>query len=160
MATITINCSTPESRIYYTLDGSIPTESSNLYSEPFELNSTTTIKSKAFKEGYNDSDINSLKAYTISYEWVGSIGDPVCVNSEINWSSYKLNLGVEGNTYYIIYNAGVPTRIDISAVNETTQEPIELTSPTLSEDGVNFYLSFVMPSSSAKITAKYHNSAN
>lgn len=161
MATIAISCSTPESRIYYTLDGSIPTESSNLYSEPFELNTPSTLKSLSRRDGWLESDVAEEILYSINYEWIDTKpAAQIDISSKNDLPNDSLNLGIAGNTYYLLYNAGVPMRIDISVVNETTQEPIELTSPTFTEDGMNFYLSFVMPSSSIKITAKYHNSAN
>ena len=48
--TIEINCF-DGAKVYYTTDGSEPTESSALYSKPLELNKTTTVKAKAFKSG-------------------------------------------------------------------------------------------------------------
>ena len=55
--TIQISCSTPDSQIYYTLDNSTPDSSKSLYSNQFEVESGTTIKAIAIKEGYIDSDI-------------------------------------------------------------------------------------------------------
>ena len=55
--TIQITCSTPESKIYYTLDGNTPSSSSTLYSDTFTADIGTTIKAIGIKEGYLDSDI-------------------------------------------------------------------------------------------------------
>ena len=63
MATIRISCETQDAKIMYTTDDSEPTESSNLYSDVFEVDSPVTIKARAFKEGYEPSDI-ATKAYT------------------------------------------------------------------------------------------------
>ena len=57
MATIKISCETQDAKIMYTTDDSEPTESSNLYSDVFEVDSPVTIKARAFKEGYEPSDI-------------------------------------------------------------------------------------------------------
>ena len=54
---IQISCSTPDSQIYYTLDNSTPDSSKSLYSNQFEVESGTTIKAIAIKDGYIDSDI-------------------------------------------------------------------------------------------------------
>lgn len=54
---IQISCSTPDSQIYYTLDNSTPDSSKSLYSNQFEVESGTTIKAIAVKDGYIDSDI-------------------------------------------------------------------------------------------------------
>jgi len=55
--TIQILCSTPLVDIYYTDDGSIPTSLSNLYTAPFLLSETKTIKAIASKTNYNDSNV-------------------------------------------------------------------------------------------------------
>ena len=57
---IQITCSTPDSQIYYTSDNSEPNKQSNLYSDIFEVEEGTTIKAKAYKEGYIESDIHFL----------------------------------------------------------------------------------------------------
>lgn len=59
MSKIQITCETQDAQIYYSTDGS---DSSNLYSEPFELNEESTIKARAKKTGYNDSDLASFTA--------------------------------------------------------------------------------------------------
>ena len=46
---VTLDCSTDGATIYYTTDESDPKTSSTLYSEPFELNATATIKAIAVK---------------------------------------------------------------------------------------------------------------
>jgi hypothetical protein len=44
-------------QIYYTLDGSMPDSTKTLYSKPFELTATTTVKARAYKTGHTESDI-------------------------------------------------------------------------------------------------------
>jgi len=46
---ITLSCTSPETSIYYTLDGSEPTEFSTLYTEPFYAADGTTVKSIAYR---------------------------------------------------------------------------------------------------------------
>lgn len=55
MSTVQITCSTPDSQIYYTLDGNDPTENSNLYSTQFETTGGITIKARAYKKEYEES---------------------------------------------------------------------------------------------------------
>ena len=57
---IQISCSTPSSRIYYTIDNTEPSSNSNLYSSLFSVNIGATIKAIGIKEGYLDSDIATL----------------------------------------------------------------------------------------------------
>lgn len=47
---------TPDASIYYTLDGSIPTMQSLLYTQPLHLSATTPIRAVAVKEGFLPSD--------------------------------------------------------------------------------------------------------
>ncbi|MBO4721576.1 MAG: DNA/RNA non-specific endonuclease [Muribaculaceae bacterium] len=48
---VIINCATENASIYYTIDGSIPTSSSTLYSEAITISATTTFKALAVKDG-------------------------------------------------------------------------------------------------------------
>ena len=45
--------------IYYTIDGSIPTRSSPVYTAPFKLRTAGTVRAKVVLNGYNDSPIAS-----------------------------------------------------------------------------------------------------
>ena len=57
--TITIECSTAGASIYYTLDGSTPSAASTLYSGPFTIDVSKTIKALAAKTGLIDSAVAS-----------------------------------------------------------------------------------------------------
>jgi hypothetical protein len=54
---ITLNCATADAVIRYTLDGSIPTSGSTLYSKPVKVSRNTVIRVGAFKAGMLDSVI-------------------------------------------------------------------------------------------------------
>lgn len=61
---VSITCSDADAVIRYTTDGSVPTESSTVYSAPFTVNTTTTVKAKAWKTGMNPSFVATT---TISF---------------------------------------------------------------------------------------------
>ena len=54
---VTITCGTSGADIYYTTDGSEPTESSTKYSGAFQVSTTTTVKAIAVKAGYENSSV-------------------------------------------------------------------------------------------------------
>ena len=61
---VVLTTTTDTASIFYTLDGSAPTTESALYTAPIEINSTTTLKAIAIKEGMTES--NALtEVYTI-----------------------------------------------------------------------------------------------
>ncbi len=62
--TVTMQSTTLGVTIVFTTDGTEPNSSSQVYSNPINVNSSTTIKAKAFRDGWNDSATASA-TYTI-----------------------------------------------------------------------------------------------
>lgn len=62
---VALSCTTTGATIRYTTNSSEPTSSSTVYSSPINVSSTTTIKAKAFKDGWTPSSTASA-TYTIS----------------------------------------------------------------------------------------------
>jgi hypothetical protein len=60
---VTITCSTPNSSIFYTNDGTLPTPSSTPYSEPINVSSTVTLKAIATAAGMDNSFV-ATSVYT------------------------------------------------------------------------------------------------
>jgi hypothetical protein len=54
---VSLSCNAQGAAIHYTTDGSTPTASSTTYASPITVNSTVTIKAKAFKDGMTDSPV-------------------------------------------------------------------------------------------------------
>lgn len=54
---ITLSCSTDGATIYYTLDGNNPTTSSTVYSTPFSITESKTIKAIAVAENMDNSNV-------------------------------------------------------------------------------------------------------
>jgi hypothetical protein len=57
--TVAISCSTPEATIYYTTNGSEPTQNSDIYSSPLVISVITPLKARAFRDGWTPSNISS-----------------------------------------------------------------------------------------------------
>lgn len=60
--TVEIGSTTKDAEIYYTLDGTEPTEESQRYSHPFVIKESSNIKAKAVKEGCSPSKTFSIEA--------------------------------------------------------------------------------------------------
>ena len=61
---VAIDCTTEGASIFYTDDGTEPSESSTPYEDTLTISETTTIKAKAFKTGYTPSSI-ATATYTL-----------------------------------------------------------------------------------------------
>ena len=57
MVEVNIQTATSGADIYYTLDDSIPTETSITYHGPFGLSETAIVKARAFLDGFRDSEV-------------------------------------------------------------------------------------------------------
>ncbi|MFK8023548.1 MAG: chitobiase/beta-hexosaminidase C-terminal domain-containing protein [Ilumatobacter sp.] len=64
LAKIEMDTGTRAAEIRYTVDGSDPDENSLLYTEPFFVTESTTIKAKTYREGFFESTITQ-RSYTI-----------------------------------------------------------------------------------------------
>jgi len=63
--TVTISDATPGSTIYYTTNGTTPTTSSTVYTAPFTVSTSETVRAIAVASGFTQSAVGSA-AYTIS----------------------------------------------------------------------------------------------
>jgi predicted alpha-1,2-mannosidase len=54
---VKLNCSNPAAKIYYTLDGSLPTNQSLFYQKPFKVNKTNKVKAIAYAPSSYKSSI-------------------------------------------------------------------------------------------------------
>ena len=80
---VTISCSTEGAKIYYTTDGTEPTESSTEYADAISVTAAVTLKAIAVKSGMNDSAVASA-SYTIKPDYSKcAVGDFVLKDGTI-----------------------------------------------------------------------------
>ncbi|MFW5628798.1 MAG: SUMF1/EgtB/PvdO family nonheme iron enzyme [Candidatus Cloacimonadaceae bacterium] len=99
---ITIFCETGGASIYYTLDGSEPTNKSTKYTEPFEVHKDLTIKAKAFKKDMKASDTEYRVLYfqaaaVIIDPPAGMYASPLTVTMECPTEGVQIYYATDGN---------------------------------------------------------------
>ena len=106
---VEISSETEGATIYYTVDGSEPTEKSPVYTEAISVNETTTIKAIAVKEEYSNSAVASATYKIVAFEHAGTAEDPYSVaDARI---AIDTNTGVTG-----VYATGIVSKI-VTAYN-------------------------------------------
>lgn len=142
MSKIQITCETQDAQIYYSTDGSYP---SNLYSEPFELSEEATIKAVGKKDSYQDSDFAEGNYFLIFLEHIGNY-KPASLNQTI---------AKEGDTIKMLYYKGGLSEPDLSAINLSTNQPIQISKRVDNDENYPdyFYKTFIMPASNVKVTS-------
>ncbi len=107
---VEITCATEGATIYYTTDGTDPSEDSEIYEEPIVVDTDMTIKAIAMKEGYDDSGIATASYVIITdvivllnQDWEGEMNGWTFVTIEGNkpWTigSYSGNHYANANGY-------------------------------------------------------------
>ena len=77
---LNISCDTYGATIYYTLDGTEPSEDSRIYTEPVSLSASCYIKTFAKKEGLANSDVVSGEYHNSQYPDIIKVGDVFTAN--------------------------------------------------------------------------------
>lgn len=114
--TVSLSCETEGASIYYTTDGSEPTEISNLYKEPILIDSSKAIKAKAFLKDFPASE-------TLEAQYVINLDD----TKESQSSEVKL-----------------PQLTDVSVDNETVTDGGTVTvTATATADGNDNHIVYI-----------------
>ena len=109
--TVTLACDLEGAEIYYTLDGSFPTEKSLRYTGPFTIDTTTTVRAIAVKADYLKSEVTAMR---IVREWV-PVSAPEITNASgglvFNFSGETITIAcaMEGVTMYYTTDGTTPT---------------------------------------------------
>ncbi len=110
---LTMTSATAGAEVRYTTDGTEPTSASTLYSAPFEIAATTTVRAKAFK-GANTSD-ETTETYTL----ITDLAAPVVTISDITFITATINWATVSNAgrYEIFVDGVSKTTVDAPATS-------------------------------------------
>ena len=126
-SSVTLTAGSNNADIYYTLDGSVPTRNSLVYSSPIPIDRNVTLKAIAYCDGYTQSSVVTADYTVTSLKTVGCYPEnnaenvgrnaipSITFNSEISesdkWNDIKLKNGstvipgekiISGNTLYFV----------------------------------------------------------
>jgi hypothetical protein len=107
-ATVTLSTATSGAQIYYTTNGSAPTTASTVYSGPFVLSASATVRAKAVKSGMTDSGEASA-VFTVTQAVVAT---PVLTPNGGSFSgsaTVTLSTATSGAQIYYTTNGSAPT---------------------------------------------------
>ena len=117
--TITLSSSEPGAKIYYTLDGSEPTENSTPYNLPFTVTKTSVLKTRSFVKGIDPSYIE-----TVHFRKIEML-DPVEVSDPKPGVKYLYKEGDMMNTGYMknlpVLESGVLETFNLSKIKDDRQ---------------------------------------
>ena len=97
---VTITCTTSGAEIYYTTDGSEPSDSSQKYTAPFTLSNTTTVKAAAIKGGRQS--VTAAKSFVKGT--VADVPKSGVMIQVFNWASAPRGNNTQWYKWYNVIN--------------------------------------------------------
>ena len=157
---VSISCTTPNSTIYYTTDGSTPTASSTPYSEPFSVNSTTTIKAIATHTIYPTSDVAQITFTQVASPTIQNNGSNAIsiTTTTPDATIYYTTDGSTPTTASTVYSSPLTDNVSnvtikaiavkenmITSAVGSGSVKLQCATPVITRDGMTFTLSCSMP---------------
>ncbi len=127
---VTLQHSDLSAAIRYTLDGSLPTNNSALFSTPIILTNNLTVRAKAFKAGFNDS-VAANATFLINPSQFTAV-------SLTNGTVHLFFGGVSGQTYVLQASTNLVDWLSV-ATNVAPSGVFEMTDPQAAQFQYRFY---------------------
>jgi hypothetical protein len=128
---VTLTAPDTNATIYYTLDGSLPTASSPLYTGPLLLSTNTIINASAWRTNYNNS-IAASAQFFVQPVYFASVGFQA--NGQVQLSF----VGVPGSNYVLQATTNLATWTPIST-NTALTSPLYLLDPQAKNFPYRYY---------------------
>jgi hypothetical protein len=122
---VSLQTSTSGASIYYTTDGTTPTQSSKLYSAPFTLTATALVKAEAFKSGMTPSSVVSAWfTKDVSFDFsLSNDGNKSVTPGQATASTITATLSSGSSQAVTFSTAGLPTGATASYTTSTSCNP-------------------------------------
>ena len=117
--------------IYYTLDGSLPTTNSLLYSQPFVLTNSATVNANAWEPGYVNSVVG-MAQYTV-------LPGIFFLSPEFSGGALQMSFAGPTGSNYVLQVSTNLTQWTSLSTNTPTTSPFTLTDPTAPGAPTRFY---------------------
>jgi Legume lectin domain/Chitobiase/beta-hexosaminidase C-terminal domain len=158
---VTITDSTPNAQIFYTTDGSMPSTGSTLYTGPFTVTNTQTIKAMATGSGLVASTVAS-ETYTL----VNQVPTPTFNPAPGDFTasqSVAISTTWSGSTIYYTTDGSTPTTGSAKytspiAISATTTLKAIATAPSLTNSAVASGTYTIVPNAASSVD--FHNGFN
>lgn len=124
---VQLSDSTPGATIYYTIDGSTPTDASPVYSKPISVNTTETLRAIATATGYSTSGVGSA-SYTISLVSAASPSFSPAAGTYSGAQSVVITDSTPGAVIHYTTNGSSPTSnspVYSAAINVSSSETLK-----------------------------------
>ncbi|MDT3401591.1 GH92 family glycosyl hydrolase [Mucilaginibacter terrae] len=154
--TVAINCADLNAKIFYTLDGSMPSISSNVFSKPLTVTATTTIKAIAVNNGkssfvnigtftqlHGNTKITLINRYLPNYAATGNEALIDGLYGTKNWRTGNAWQGFQGKDLEAVIDLGAvkPVKqIGLNALQDTQAWIVfpQQVTYSLSDDGKTY----------------------
>jgi hypothetical protein len=130
--TVTLQDIDSAAQLHYTLDGSLPTEASTLYTSPITLTSSSVLTAKAFEPGFSDSVAASVTFV------VSAPAELEAANYSADGKFHATLQGLAGKTYLFQTTTNWLEWTTLST-NLATADLIQLVDPSASNYPFQFY---------------------
>jgi uncharacterized repeat protein (TIGR03806 family) len=132
LVSVTLQDPSNDVTMYYTLDGSLPTTNSTLYTGPFLLTNSATINANAWAPGYIDSVVGVAQFTILPGAYFTGPGD-------FTNGTFQMSVaGPVGSNYVLQVSTNLLQWRSIST-NTSTTSPFGLDDPTTSSISARFY---------------------